>query len=76
MTIEKLRNKLKLWMVLHGVDNISEFSDNNKKNINCNTVKCKYANTGGYCNEPLERRTDKTLRDEDGPICLTWLLEE
>jgi len=75
MTNEKLFNKLKLWMILHGVNNLSEFSLAEKK-IDCNSVKCKYAHITGYCNNPIERRTNKTVVDEDGPICITWLLEE
>ena len=79
MEKEKLRKKLKLWMVLHGMGSLNDF-----KKTNCNSVKCKYADfASGGCGSPYERRllNDITLfgqkvnYDSNFGICITWLGE-
>ena len=74
---EKLLRKLKLWMVLHGMEKMNDF-----ERTNCIGVGCKYADAGnGACGSLEKRRrlNDITLfhhnDNSEFPICVTWLEE-
>lgn len=69
MIPEYLRDRLKLWFILHGVDHFD-------KGITCEDVHCKYANKDGYCTRLDKRKYYKLKNGDIADCCLTWLASD